>query len=59
MGLEWGTQRIVNLYLAWQKQLAAILSRLGMKSVNDLVGRTDLLAHADYTDQPGIEEEWE
>jgi glutamate synthase domain-containing protein 2 len=59
MGLEWGTQRIVNMYVAWQKQLTGILSRLGMRSINDLVGRTDLLAHADYAPQPGAGEEWE
>ena len=59
MGLEWGTQRIVNMYVAWQRQLTGILSRLGMRSINDLVGRTDLLAHADYAPQPGAGEEWE
>jgi glutamate synthase domain-containing protein 2 len=59
MGLEWGTQRIVNMYVAWQRQLTGILSRLGMRSINDLVGRTDLLAHADYAPPPGAGEEWE
>jgi glutamate synthase domain-containing protein 2 len=50
MGLEWGTQRIVNMYLAWRKQLVSILSRLGMRSISELVGRTDVLAHLDYMD---------
>jgi len=59
MGLEWGTQRIVNMYLAWQKELAAILGRLGMRSVKDLVGRTDVLAHVDYTNPAETEGEWE
>ena len=59
MGLEWGTQRIVNMYLAWQKELAAILGRLGMKSVRDLVGRTDVLAHLDYSNPAETEGEWD
>jgi glutamate synthase domain-containing protein 2 len=59
MGLEWGTQRIVNLYLAWRGELTAILSRLGMRSVNELVGRSDVLAHIDYAGQQGAGEEWE
>ncbi len=48
MDVEWGTQRIVNLYLTWRRQLIGILQRLGMKSVQDLVGRTDVLVHLDY-----------
>lgn len=48
MDLEWGTQRIVNMYLAWSKQLRTILRRLGMKSVTELTGRTDTLVHIDY-----------
>jgi len=46
--LEWGTQRIINLFLAWRKELVRILKRLGMKSVRELVGRTDCLVHLDY-----------
>jgi len=51
MGLietEWGTQRIVNMFLAWRRELIRILKRLGMKSLRELVGRTDCLAHLDY-----------
>jgi len=48
MDLEWGTQRIVNLYLAWRKALVSILCRLGMRSVAELTGRTDVLGHLDY-----------
>jgi glutamate synthase domain-containing protein 2 len=48
MGLEWGTQRIINMYLAWRSQLINILSRLGMKSVTELVGRFDVIAHLDH-----------
>ena len=42
-----------------QKELAAILGRLGMRSVKDLVGRTDVLAHVDYTNPAETEGEWE
>jgi glutamate synthase domain-containing protein 2 len=49
MDLEWGTQRIINLYTAWRKVLVDILQRFGMKSVTELRGRTDLLMHLDYT----------
>ncbi|MDD3846956.1 MAG: glutamate synthase-related protein [Syntrophorhabdaceae bacterium] len=47
--LEWGTQRIINLYSAWRKELVDILKRFGMRSVSELRGRTDLLMHLDYT----------
>jgi glutamate synthase domain-containing protein 2 len=46
--LEWGTQRIINLFLAWRKELIRVLKRLGMKSIRELVGRTDCLVHLDY-----------
>ena len=46
---EWATQRIVNLYHAWNYQLVEILQKFGMKSVSELVGRTDLLEHVDYS----------
>jgi glutamate synthase domain-containing protein 2 len=48
MDVEWGSQRIINLYAAWREQLVAILNLLGMKSIRELVGRTDCLAHLDY-----------
>ena len=48
MDVEWGAQRIINLYAAWREQLVAILQRLGMKSIRELVGRTDCLVHLDY-----------
>jgi glutamate synthase domain-containing protein 2/ferredoxin len=48
MKLEWATQRIINMYLVWQRQLIDILKRFGMRSVKELVGRPDLLAHLDY-----------
>ncbi len=49
MDLEWGTQRIINLLSCWRDQLREILYRLGMKNVRELVGKTDVLAHLDYS----------
>jgi len=49
MDIEWGTQRIINLYNAWHKELIRILRRFGMSSVGQLRGRTDLLMHLDYS----------
>ena len=46
--LEWGTQRVINLFLAWKKELIRILKRLGMRSIRELVGQTDCLVHLDY-----------
>jgi len=49
MDLEWGTQRIINMLHCWREQLRELLFRFGMRSVRDLVGRTDVLAHLDYS----------
>ena len=57
MNVEWGTQRIVNLYLTWRKQFMGILERLGMKSVSELTGRTDVLVHLDYMRQEDLKGE--
>jgi glutamate synthase domain-containing protein 2 len=46
--IEWGTRRIVNMFLAWRKEIISILRRLGMKSIRELVGRRDCLVHLDY-----------
>jgi glutamate synthase domain-containing protein 2/ferredoxin len=46
---NWATQRLVNLYHAWHFQLVELLQRFGLRSVRDLVGRTDLLEHIDYS----------
>jgi glutamate synthase domain-containing protein 2 len=48
-GFDWGARRIINLYRSWSIQLREILWRFGMKSVRELVGRSDLLSHRDYT----------
>ncbi len=46
--VEWARQRIVNLFSSYCIQLQDILWRMGMKSVKELVGRSDLLVHSDY-----------
>ncbi|MDL1970398.1 MAG: alpha-hydroxy-acid oxidizing protein [Candidatus Desulfofervidaceae bacterium] len=43
--LEWATQRLINLFHAWYLQLIDILRRLGMRSITELVGRTDCLVY--------------
>lgn len=48
MDLQWGTQRIINMLSCWRSQLQEILYRLGMRSIRELVGRTDVLTHLDY-----------
>ena len=40
-------QRIVNMYNSWMWQLAGILQTLGMKSISELRGRSDLLVYLD------------
>jgi glutamate synthase domain-containing protein 2 len=40
-----GFQQIVNLYTSWSWQLAGILEILGMHSVSELRGRSDLLVY--------------
>jgi glutamate synthase domain-containing protein 2 len=42
---EWGAQRIINLFFSWRTQLQEILAKLGMKSITELRGRTDLLVY--------------
>jgi glutamate synthase domain-containing protein 2 len=49
---DWGTQRLINLFYSWYVQIQEILWRLGLKSVRELVGRTDLLKHHDYIQEP-------
>jgi glutamate synthase domain-containing protein 2 len=41
----WGAQRIINLYSSWVKQWKAILRSLGLRSIRELRGRTDLLVY--------------
>lgn len=42
---EWGAQRIINLYTSWSKQWRKILAGLGLRSIRELRGRTDLLIY--------------
>ncbi len=46
---NWATQRLTNMYHAWNVQLVDILQKFGMRDVSELVGRTDLLQHIDYS----------
>jgi glutamate synthase domain-containing protein 2 len=45
MGLDWATQRLINLHFAWREQMIDVLTRLGIASVRDLRGRTDVLCY--------------
>ena len=40
-----GWKKIVNLYTSWLWQLAGILERLGMRSIAELRGRSDVLVY--------------
>ena len=42
---QWGAQRIVNLYTSWSQQWKSILASLGLRSIKELRGRTDLLVY--------------
>ncbi|MBZ5589676.1 MAG: alpha-hydroxy-acid oxidizing protein [Acidobacteriia bacterium] len=42
---EWGAERLGNLYRSYQLQLEDTLRRLGLGSVRELRGRTDLLVY--------------
>ncbi len=52
MTVAWGVNRVSNFYYAWTWQLKEILRRLGLRSIRELVGRTDTLVHLDYFDRP-------
>ena len=45
---DWAAQRLKNLFHSWAVELQNILWRLGMRSVDELVGRSDVLEHLDY-----------
>ena len=46
MTLDWATQRLVNLLNAWREQIVDVLSQLGLRSIRELRGRSDLLYYA-------------
>ena len=50
---EWGSQRIYNLFTSWDSQLRESLSRLGIKKIGELRGRTDLLRHSRLSGSDG------
>lgn len=43
--IEWSSNRIVNMYNAWNKQYREILAQLGLTKISELRGRTDLLSY--------------
>jgi glutamate synthase domain-containing protein 2 len=43
--LDWATRRLINLNFAWREQMVDALSRLGMTSIRELRGRTDVLCY--------------
>jgi glutamate synthase domain-containing protein 2/NAD-dependent dihydropyrimidine dehydrogenase PreA subunit len=47
---NWAAQRLINLLASWHSQLVDILKKFGMKSIRELVGRTDCLIHLDYVE---------
>jgi glutamate synthase domain-containing protein 2 len=47
---DWGSVRLDNLYRSFQLQLKGILRRLGLRSVGELKGRTDLLVYRSRED---------
>jgi glutamate synthase domain-containing protein 2/Na+-translocating ferredoxin:NAD+ oxidoreductase RNF subunit RnfB len=49
---KWASQRLINIFHSWSKQLQYICWRLGFKSIKQLVGRHDLLEHLDYDNKP-------
>jgi glutamate synthase domain-containing protein 2 len=48
---EYTEQRVVNMYMAWRKQWCELLRTYGMRSMKELVGRSDLLVNMDYLDE--------
>lgn len=45
--VEWGAQRLINLYAAWRSEIVDVLKRFGMTSIKELVGRYDCLYYLD------------
>jgi glutamate synthase domain-containing protein 2 len=42
---DWAAERLSNLYRSFQLQLTGLLRRLGLASIRELVGRSDLLIY--------------
>jgi glutamate synthase domain-containing protein 2 len=49
---DWAVQRLINLFHSWAVQLQHICWRLGLRRIEELVGRSDLLVHLDYDNLP-------
>jgi glutamate synthase domain-containing protein 2 len=52
MSLDWATQRLINLMSAWRERMVEIMVGLGVSSVKDLRGRSDLLTYTQAEDAP-------
>jgi len=39
------TQRLINMHNAWREQMVEVLARLGMSSIRELRGRSDVLCY--------------
>ncbi len=48
----WGAERISNLYASFERRLRRIVAGLGLASIRDLRGRTDLLVYERGTHEP-------
>jgi glutamate synthase domain-containing protein 2 len=53
MSVEWATQRLINMHNAWREQMVEVLARLGMSSIRELRGRSDVLCY--LSDEPAAE----
>jgi glutamate synthase domain-containing protein 2/NAD-dependent dihydropyrimidine dehydrogenase PreA subunit len=52
MSLDWATQRLINLLHAWRERMVEIMVGLGISSVKELRGRSDLLAYTRAEETP-------
>ena len=48
VSIDWAENRVFNMYHGLSEQLRLWLSQLGLRSIPELVGRTDLIEHLDY-----------
>jgi glutamate synthase domain-containing protein 2 len=53
MSVEWATQRLINMHNAWREQMVEVLARLGMTSIRELRGRSDVLCY--LSEEPAAE----
>jgi glutamate synthase domain-containing protein 2/ferredoxin len=56
MSLEWATQRLINLQNAWREQMVEVLARLGMRSIAELRGRSDVLCYVSDEEAAGADQ---